>query len=282
MILSGSHATEGESENVDGLIAIEKGKISIHADLPLSIIAGRLKYSDLIRILKFSISKYNETYDFRSALTKFLLVNRNKQAEVYKKQMQASQDRITEFQTALSKTISDYVNAQNQLEVFAKMSDHDRIFENLNKVKDADFCKDLYFERENLIAILPDIRVNFQGIEYHFGDFKVHLNISNGTVQAYRIDGTFKHDRGQKERTRGFFHPHVTDSGQCCLGNYQKLISEFIFNGDFASAVSLMLEFLVNYNEANPYRKIEMWKSDEQLKAPATPVTAQAVMATAS
>lgn len=267
MILGSGKTQNAESENVASMIEVQKNKIDVGIDLPLSIIAGRLKYNQMIRIIEFALNTHKESYDFKEALTKFLVVNREKQGKVYKDQMNQASNEITQHQTATATAVQKYVYAQNQLEVFNKMGDADRIFNNLDKVKEADYCKDLYYEKNCIVALFPDIRIKFADYEYKFGDFKVSLDISNGTVKANRVEGSVKFDYGQKNRTMDFTHPHVRLSGECCLGNYQKLISELIFNGDFASAISLMLEFLVNYNEANPFLKIREWKTDADITA---------------
>ena len=222
-------------------------------------------------IIKFAVDKHDVTYDFKAALNKYIDVNRKKQAKVYEDEMQQASNEIVDYQTHLADSIGKYSHAKTKHEIAMKscFSDIDTIMKDIDKVRNAGYCSDIYYEKEQIVAVLPDIRVQFKDKEYKFGDFIVRINIANGVTTAFG-DG--------KHTSDNHFHPHVKVSGTCCLGNYQKLISEFVLNGEFGMAISHMLEFLVNYNEANPFIRINAWDKYSEKKSVAkdTLVTATA------
>lgn len=58
----------------------------------------------------------------------------------------------------------------------------------------------------------------------------------------------------------GFHHPHVTNNGVPCLGNYSAPLAKHIARLELAMALELAIRFLLHYNGANPYYSLPDWR----------------------
>ena len=61
----------------------------------------------------------------------------------------------------------------------------------------------------------------------------------------------------------GYVHPHVTDDPtNVCWGNIGHLVSRLAGSLELCELYQLVHQFLISYNENDPFQKIEKWNPD--------------------
>lgn len=84
---------------------------------------------------------------------------------------------------------------------------------------------------------------------HDIGRFEVVIDLEECEVMAINTTRTVE----------GYYHPHVTEEGECCLGNASVGISVLIGQLELDTLVLMMIEFLKSYDYSNCFLKISYW-----------------------
>ena len=57
----------------------------------------------------------------------------------------------------------------------------------------------------------------------------------------------------------GYDHPNIDTNGTVCLGNLSEGVAKLLAAYDFAVLAQVLIQFLRNYNEYDPYHRIYNW-----------------------
>ncbi|NVM46730.1 MAG: hypothetical protein HWN79_17625 [Candidatus Lokiarchaeota archaeon] len=145
--------------------------------------------------------------------------------------------------------------------------------EKLGRLKIADTSSTM----ESLQKILEDPRVKFTGFEsISNSNDCIGLDIVDDVICTHKneragIDLRINHGKlrirlrfvdgidvaiyknGNNVNVDRHYHPHVSGSGELCLGNMKDLFEEARQNGDLYAICDITLSILRNYNDSDPY-----------------------------
>jgi len=105
------------------------------------------------------------------------------------------------------------------------------------------------FEENVIIGITQPITINFEDHEYSFDPYEVKIDLNNRVVTIH----------GNANEINGYIHPHVNDNGEVCWGNIRGLIPNLLGQLDIYGLFQLIHNFLSDYNNDDPYQRIECW-----------------------
>jgi|GEM_PF-1083002 sulfur carrier protein ThiS len=167
-----------------------------------------------------------------------------------------NRDNEYEIQTNLSKIheLSKEISQTKQmLEFFDKSQNHlqqqaVRMFVDLMKLVPG-LYQGFKFEEDVIIGITQPITIIFEDHEYNFDPYEVRIDLNNrcGTIL------------GNSNEINGYIHPHVNDNGEVCWGNIRGLIPNLLGQLDIYGLFQLIHNFLSDYNNDDPYQRIENW-----------------------
>jgi hypothetical protein len=126
-----------------------------------------------------------------------------------------------------------------------------RMFCDLMKLVPAVY-KSFRYDDNSVVGLTHDIDIEYDGYGYHFDSYEVEVNLRLGKVSI--SGGT---------NVNGYIHPHVTDEkSNICFGNIGALVNRLALELDLFGLFQLVHQFLVSYNAADPFQKIERWDPD--------------------
>jgi hypothetical protein len=97
-----------------------------------------------------------------------------------------------------------------------------------------------------------EIMINHDGFDYRFDPYVVECNLRKGSVMI--AGGT---------DINGYTHPHCTnDPSNVCWGSCGHLVSRLAGSLELFELYQLVHQFLISYNENDPFQKIERWNPD--------------------
>ena len=115
---------------------------------------------------------------------------------------------------------------------------------------------DLRVEDDRIVARTYPITVTSRdGDDYDLGTFQVVIRLDADDVRITKISG---------EKPDGYPHPHVSSSGVPCFGNIGAPLAKMLAEGQYAAALSVLLQFLRSYNPGDAYIKLEHFDPDFQ------------------
>jgi len=161
-----------------------------------------------------------------------------------------SLDDLTEQVNRMSRDIAMY---KRMLAFFQRPEDHFkrqtmRMFSELMKLVPGNYT-DIRLEEGKIIGTTQRIVIAYEDHSYDFEPYEVVFNLNNQKVQI----------TGDKNTNNGYCHPHVTTAGSICWGNIAGLVAKLSGEFDLYGLFELIGTFLSQYNEDDPYQKIERW-----------------------
>ncbi len=116
-----------------------------------------------------------------------------------------------------------------------------------------DKFEEFIFEYDRVIGKTQMIHIRFRDKLYLIGKFTVTLRF-NGQILF----------RNNTNRAGSYDHPHVSEEF-ACLGNMKEVLPKMIYAGDYLGGLMLCHDFLCNYNDDDPYYKVdEGWRAVKQ------------------
>ena len=107
--------------------------------------------------------------------------------------------------------------------------------------------------REDVIVVeTHPVWVEHDDHDFDLGTFRVTVRLSDDQVTVHKLVGS---------SPSGYPHPHVSSTGVPCYGNIGAPLVKLLAEGQYAAAVSVLLQFLQSYNAGDAYLKIEHWDS---------------------
>lgn len=94
------------------------------------------------------------------------------------------------------------------------------------------------------------INIEYGDQVYDIGKFVVQIDLNENEVRCINLTRTIG---------ESCYHPHVTSSGSCCMGNISSSVENLISDLELETLVIVMIEFLKSYNRGNPYTSICNW-----------------------
>jgi hypothetical protein len=126
-----------------------------------------------------------------------------------------------------------------------------RCFFDLMKLVPGTFAS-FHFNGDSVFGTTHEIEIEHDGYTYHFDPFVVEVNMRKGSVMI----------AGGSD-VNGYVHPHVTDDPtNVCWGNIGHLVSRLAGSLELCELYQLVHQFLISYNENDPFQKIEKWNPD--------------------
>ncbi len=88
---------------------------------------------------------------------------------------------------------------------------------------------------------------------YEIGILMIELDLSRGQVRISNLTNP----------VNNYPHPHVNDNGEICLGNVSAGLTRQLGEFEIYGALELLHKFIHEYNEDDPYQKIQFWKDSD-------------------
>lgn len=98
--------------------------------------------------------------------------------------------------------------------------------------------------RKNIICTYKNERTKVD-LRVDFGILKLRLNLSSLRMKCYKHKDNIQ--------VRDGYHPHISSSGDICLGNMSELFIESRDNLDINQMFEVVFQVLTNYNDDDPY-----------------------------
>jgi hypothetical protein len=244
-----------------GCARITKKEVVIGLDLPMSILLGTIHYRHVKAFMQQFAVRYSEESDVVKMMTKSLNNIKSKLLGDIDSRVQQSESSINSYLASVRQASREVLTLTNRRLSLAEATHWDNVIKGLSELLEKGYFADIRFTDTHVTAVVTGVKLTYNGYEYKYGDFRIEIAVLDGEVIAHTMTPQVLTD-GQSRRTRGYTHPHVTDSGDCCLGNYQKLISQAVIANKYQLALSLFYDFIFAYNPSNPFRGIENWMDD--------------------
>lgn len=103
---------------------------------------------------------------------------------------------------------------------------------------------------------LGQIDIDYEGETYDIGEFDLIINIDgdNGGVECIN----------KTRVVESCYHPHVSNDGECCLGNISDSIATLVGKMEFEVVVCLMIQFLKTCYEDGWMADVTQWPIKSQ------------------
>jgi hypothetical protein len=189
---------------------------------------------------------------------RFLELYRSALEGTHEDEIEEFEDRISQLRTKLTLAVRDRRIA---LEKKSDTSAHDetvsdekieRIYERLCKLS---VTGKITVSEDMMVVPVGQIDIEFEGVVYDIGEFEIKIDLKNGGVLCVN----------KSREVNGSYHPHVDESGDCCLGDASYGIGVLLGELELETVVLMMIEFLKSYNPEGAYHgaEIEEWPLKE-------------------
>ena len=125
-------------------------------------------------------------------------------------------------------------------------------YANLKKLIPGLYCS-IRFEDHRLWAKTHQVDIWWGDEKYEIGVLMIELELSRGQVIM----------RNLTNPVNNYPHPHVNDNGEICLGNVSAGLTKLLGEFEIYGALELLHKFIHEYNEDDPYQKIQFWKDPD-------------------
>ncbi len=109
------------------------------------------------------------------------------------------------------------------------------------------------FEDHRLWAKTHQVDIWWGDEKYEIGVLLIELDLSRGQVIM----------RNLTNPVNNYPHPHVSDSGEICLGNVTAGLTKLLGEFEIYGALELLYKFVHEYNEDDAYQKIQFWNDPD-------------------
>ena len=65
---------------------------------------------------------------------------------------------------------------------------------------------------------------------------------------------------GDAEKVNDYHHPHVSASGDLCMGTAKHMALEYMKKGDYISVIKQVMDVMLGYNPRDPYQVLDRWE----------------------
>lgn len=199
-----------------------------------------------VKVMKKRLSKKRTARDKFVWLYQQLLKGQNTQRELVD-----LEERINSHRQETAVLARDRKILIEKRKTNLEMSDRDRkkkIGEMFSRLRDLSANKRITVVDQLLTVPLGQIDIEYEGDVYDIGKMDLEINLQNCTLRCFN-----------RTRPGGRQHPHVSGSGDCCLGDASYGIGVLLGDLELEMVVVIMIEFLKSYYPAGAYQSVEYW-----------------------
>jgi hypothetical protein len=110
---------------------------------------------------------------------------------------------------------------------------------------------EIYVEKKMISIFAGQIDIEFKGVVYDIGEFEIQIFPDGEWGGIKCINLTREVD--------GYYHPHISDDGECCLGNISESVALLIGTMEYDVVIILMMQFLRTCYEDGWYHEVTNW-----------------------
>ncbi len=109
------------------------------------------------------------------------------------------------------------------------------------------------FDDRHVWAKTHQVDIWYADEKYEIGVLLIELELSRGKVILSNLTNP----------VNNYPHPHVNDNGEICLGNVSAGLTKLLGEFEIYGALELLHKFIHEYNEDDPYQKIQYWNDPD-------------------
>ena len=113
--------------------------------------------------------------------------------------------------------------------------------------------RSIRFEDHHVWAKTHQVDIWHDDEKYEIGVLLIELDLSRGQVRISNLTNP----------VNNYPHPHVNENGEICLGNVSAGLTRLLGEFEIYGALELLHKFIHEYNEEDPYQKIQYWNDPD-------------------